>query len=221
LSILGDTVVIVGIARTPMGAMQGVFKDLSATSLGAVAIKGALADAKLQPEDVSEVFMGCVLPAGLGQAPARQASLEAGIPESVPTTTINKVCGSGMKSVSMASQSISCGYADVVVAGGMENMSRAPYLLPQARSGYRLGHGELSDHIFLDGLQDARSSALMGNFADATAQRYGFTREQQDGFALQSLARARLATDENWCRHRRRTFGESKARENPIFTSSV
>ena len=193
-----DTVVIVGIARTPMGAMQGVFNDVSATTLGAFAIQGALADAKLSPSDVSEVFMGCVLQAGLGQAPARQASLEAGIPQGVPTTTINKVCGSGMKAILLASQSLLCGYSDVVVAGGMENMSRAPYLLPQARSGYRLGHGELNDHMFFDGLQDASSSTLMGHFAEATAKKYELTRKDQDDFALRSLSRAALATSEGW-----------------------
>ena len=192
-----ETIVIVGIARTPMGAMQGVFKDTSVVDLGAAAIKGALHDAKLRSDEVSEVVMGCVLPAGVGQAPARQASLAAGVPIHVPTTTVNKVCGSGMKAVFMAAQSLLSGHTQVVVAGGMENMSRAPYLLPQARSGYRLGHGELLDHMFLDGLQDAKSAALMGTFAENTAERYEFDRKSQDEFALQSLAKAKLAEAEN------------------------
>lgn len=196
MSKVGETVVIVGIARTPMGAMQGIFKDVPVVDLGAAAIKGALKDANIMEDDVSEVIMGCVLPAGVGQAPARQASLAAGVPMNVPTTTVNKVCGSGMKAVFMAAQTLLCGHSNIVVAGGMENMSRAPYLLPQARSGYRLGHGELQDHMFLDGLQDAKSAALMGTFAENTAERYTFSRKAQDDFALGSLSKAQNAEDE-------------------------
>lgn len=193
MSVNDNSVVVVGIARTPMGAMQGVFKDYDVTKLGAAAIKGALNDAGVDGKLVSEVFMGCVLPAGVGQAPARQAALEAGLSKTVPCTTVNKVCGSGMKSVLLGMQSLMCGYSDVVVAGGMENMSKAPYLMPQARSGYRLGHGELYDHMFFDGLQDAYSSSLMGCFAEATAERYRFSRERQDEFAINSVHKAREA----------------------------
>ncbi|WP_043317404.1 acetyl-CoA C-acyltransferase [Microbulbifer sp. HZ11] len=188
-----DPVVIVGISRTPMGAMQGALSGLSAPELGAVAIRGALADAGVDVADVDEVLLGCVLPAGLGQAPARQASLGAGIPESTPTTTVNKVCGSGMKTVMMARDALLAGDAKVVVAGGMESMSNAPYLLPKARGGMRLGHGEVLDHMFTDGLENAYDGQLMGNFAESTADKYGFTREAQDAFAIESLARANAA----------------------------
>ncbi|WP_288130587.1 acetyl-CoA C-acyltransferase [Microbulbifer sp.] len=191
-----DPVVIVGISRTPMGAMQGALSALSAPELGAAAIRGALNDAGVVPADVSEVLMGCVLPAGLGQAPARQAALGAGIPEGVPTTTVNKVCGSGMKTVMMARDALLAGDAKVVVAGGMESMSNAPYLLPKARSGMRLGHGEVQDHMFTDGLENAYDGQLMGNFAESTADKYGFTREEQDAFALESLARANAAIEQ-------------------------
>lgn len=190
-----DPVVIVGISRTPMGAMQGALSALSAPELGAAAIRGALKDAGVGPADVNEVLMGCVLPAGLGQAPARQAALGAGIPEGVPTTTVNKVCGSGMKTVMMARDALLAGDAKVVVAGGMESMSNAPYLLPKARSGMRLGHGEVLDHMFTDGLENAYDGQLMGNFAECTADKYGFTREEQDAFALESLARANAAIE--------------------------
>ncbi len=191
-----DPVVIVGYARTPMGGMQGAFSSLSAPQLGAQAISGALTDAKVVPEDVSEVLMGCVLPAGLGQAPARQAALSAGIPASVPTSTVNKVCGSGMYTVMAAANALMCDQAEVVVAGGMECMTNAPYLLPKARGGYRLGHGEVLDHMFLDGLQDAGEGELMGVFAENTASRYDFSREQQDAFALTSLSRAQAAIEQ-------------------------
>jgi acetyl-CoA C-acetyltransferase len=160
-------VVVVGIARTPMGAFQGALSTLSATELGAVAIKAALLNAGVAAKDVSEVLMGCVLSAGLGQAPARQAALAAGLPETIPCTTLNKVCGSGMKAIMQARQALISGDADVVVAGGMESMSGAPYLLPKARAGYRLGHGELLDSLFYDGLQDAAAGELMGVFAEA------------------------------------------------------
>ena len=190
-----DPVVIVGISRTPMGGMQGVLSGLSAPELGAVAIRGALADAGVDAADVDEVLMGCVLPAGLGQAPARQASLGAGIPEGTPTTTVNKVCGSGMKTVMMARDALLAGDARVVVAGGMESMSNAPYLLSKARGGMRLGHGEVLDHMFTDGLENAYDGQLMGNFAECTADKYGFTREEQDAFAIESLARANGAIE--------------------------
>jgi len=190
-----DPVVIVGISRTPMGAMQGALSGLSAPELGAVAIRGALADAGVAAADVDEVLMGCVLPAGLGQAPARQASLGAGIPEGTPTTTVNKVCGSGMKTVMMARNALLSGDARVVVAGGMESMSNAPYLLPKSRAGMRLGHGEVLDHMFTDGLENAYDGQLMGNFAECTADKYTFTREEQDAFALESLARANAAIE--------------------------
>jgi len=190
-----DPVVIVGIARTPMGAMQGALSALSAPELGAAAIRAALADAKVDAADVGEVLMGCVLPAGVGQAPARQAALGAGIPEGVPTTTVNKVCGSGMKTVMMARDALLAGDVKVVVAGGMESMSNAPYLLPKARGGMRLGHGEVQDHMFTDGLENAYDGQLMGTFAEATAEKFGFTREQQDAFALESLARASAAIE--------------------------
>lgn len=190
---MSDPIVVVGIARTAMGGMSGVFSDVSATHLGGDAIRGALEDAGVAAADVSEVIMGCVLPAGLGQAPARQAALAAGLPQNTPTTTINKVCGSGMKAVMMAADALSVGNADIVVAGGMESMTNAPYLLTKARSGYRLGHGELLDHMFLDGLQNAYDGNLMGTFAEATAEKYQFTRQQQDEFAIASLNKANAA----------------------------
>lgn len=192
---MNNDVVICGIARTPMGSMQGVFAETAAPMLGAAAISGALHDAGIPASTVDEVLMGCVLLAGLGQAPTRQAALKAGISPSVPTVTINKVCGSGMKAVMLAADTIRLGRASVVVAGGMENMTRAPHLLSKARAGYRLGHGELLDHLFTDGLEDASSGQLMGGFADATAERYGFTREQQDAFAIESLRRAEQAAN--------------------------
>ena len=195
---MSDPIVVVGYARTAMGGMQGVFSDVSAPQLGAQAIKGALADAKLDPSGVSEVLMGCVLPAGTGQAPARQAALGAEIPKNVPTSTVNKVCGSGMKTVMMACQAIQAGDAEVVVAGGMESMTNAPYMLSKARQGYRLGHGEVLDHMFFDGLQDAYGGTLMGNYAEATAEKYQFTREAQDAFAIESLTRANNAIKEGW-----------------------
>jgi acetyl-CoA C-acetyltransferase len=189
-----DPIVIIGARRTPMGAFQGALSSLPAPDLGATAIGGALDHAGLKPDAINEVFMGCVLPAGVGQAPARQASLGAGLPNSVPCTTISKVCGSGMKAVMLAHDAIVAGSANVVVAGGMESMSRAPYLLDRARQGYRLGHGRALDHMFIDGLEDAYDPGkLMGAFAEDTASAYQFTREAQDGFALESLARASKA----------------------------
>jgi acetyl-CoA C-acetyltransferase len=192
-----DPVVIVGAARTPMGAFQGAFKDLPAPELGAATIKAALDRAGVAPDQVSEVFMGCVLPAGLGQAPARQASLTAGLPQAVGCTTVNKVCGSGMKAAMLGHDLIRAGSAEVIVAGGMESMSNAPYLLDRARAGYRLGHGRVLDHMFLDGLEDAYDKGrLMGTFAEDTAEVYQFTREAQDAFAAESLCRARRANED-------------------------
>lgn len=189
-----DSVVIVGIARTPQGNLLGALKDLTATELGAAAIDAAIEKSTLQPTDIQEVFMGCVLPAGLGQAPARQAAIEAGIPVTTPCTTINKVCGSGMKSVMLAHDAILAGTNNIIVAGGMESMSNAPYLLKNARQGYRFGHGSLLDHMSLDGLEDAYDAGKpMGFFAEQCAKEYGFTREEQDEYATISLARARAA----------------------------
>ncbi|GAB2191315.1 thiolase family protein [Sessilibacter sp. MAH2] len=193
---MSTSVVIVGFARTPMGGLQGDLSEVSATELGSTAIKGALADAGIEGSDVDQVYMGCVLPAGLGQAPARQASLGAGIPNSVPVSTINKLCGSGMKTVQMACDIIQVGRAKVVVAGGMESMTRAPHMLTKARQGYRLGHGELLDHMYTDGLQDAYSGALMGAYAENCAGKYEFSREEQDAYAIESLARANKAITE-------------------------
>lgn len=183
-------IVIASARRTPLGAFQGVLAPVSAPQLGGAAVKGALESAGIQPAEVNEVILGCVLPAGLGQAPARQAAIAAGIPLATPATTINKMCGSGLKAVMMAADQIRAGGAEIVLAGGFESMTRAPYLLSKARDGYRLGHGELFDHMFLDGLQSPFDGKLMGCFADATAARYGFTREQQDAFAAESVRRA-------------------------------
>ncbi|QGX41606.1 acetyl-CoA C-acetyltransferase [Permianibacter aggregans] len=189
-----DPIVIVSVARTPMGGFQGSLSALSAPELGAHAIKAALSRANLAAEQVDEVLMGCVLHAGLGQAPARQASIGAGIPKSVPCTTISKVCGSGMKAVMFAHDAILAGSNHVLVAGGMESMSNAPYLLPKARGGMRLGHGQVLDHMFFDGLEDAYDKGrLMGTFAEETAKAYGFSREQQDEFAITSTKRAQQA----------------------------
>ena len=192
-----DPIVITGARRTPMGDFQGALSSLSAPALGATAIEGALDAAGMKPDAIDEVFMGNVLPAGVGQAPARQAALGADLPQSVPCTTVSKVCGSGMKAVMLAHDAIVAGSADVVIAGGMESMSRAPYLLDRARQGYRLGHGKALDHMFTDGLEDAyEPGRLMGEFAEDTAASYQFTREAQDAFALESLARAsRAAAD--------------------------
>ncbi len=185
------TVVIAGVARTPMGGFQGDFAGTPSPELGATAIKGALADAKISVDDVDEVLMGCVLPAGLGQAPARQATLGAGLPQSVPATTVNKVCGSGMKTVMIAHDQILAGTQNLMVAGGMESMTLAPYLSNKTRGGARLGHVEMKDHMFLDGLEDAyEKGTLMGQYAELCAEKYQFTREDQDAYALQSLSNA-------------------------------
>jgi len=191
---LADPIVIAAAARTPLGAFQGALAACPATRLGALAIEAALSRSGVEGEAVDEVLMGNVLSAGLGQAPARQAALGAGLPQSVPCTTISKVCGSGMKAVMLAHDLIVAGGAGIVVAGGMESMSNAPYLLDRARAGYRLGHGRALDHMFLDGLEDAyEKGRLMGAFAEDAAQRFGFTRQMQDDYALASLERARAA----------------------------
>ena len=192
-----DPIVIAGMARTPMGGFQGVFKDVPAPELGAAAIRAALERAGVPPEDVEEVIMGVVLPAGMGQAPARQASRGAGVPDAVGCTTINKMCGSGMKAAMLAHDGLLAGTGSVMVAGGMESMSNAPYLMPKARGGLRLGHGEIKDHMFLDGLEDAyEPGKLMGSFAEDTAEHYQFTREAQDAFAIESLSRAKTANED-------------------------
>ena len=188
-------VVITSAVRTPIGAFQGVLSPATAPQLGAAAISGAIARGGITPADVQEVIMGCVLPAGLGQAPARQAALGATIPQGVPTTTINKMCGSGMKAIMMAADQIRTGDVSIAVAGGLESMSNAPYLLPKARAGLRMGHGEVLDHMFYDGLQSPFDGQLMGVFAENTAQKYGFSRADQDAFATESTQRALKAID--------------------------
>jgi acetyl-CoA C-acetyltransferase len=194
-----DPVVIVSAARTPMGGFQGELKSFTAPELGAAAIRAAIERAKIKPEEAEEVIMGCVLPAGQGQAPARQASIGAGLPLSTGCTTLNKMCGSGMKSAMLAHDLLVAGSMDVVVAGGMESMTNAPYLLPKARAGYRMGHQQALDHMFYDGLEDAYDKGrLMGSFAEDCAQKYSFTREAQDAFAIASLKRAQQANTEGW-----------------------
>ncbi len=192
-----DPIVIVGMARTPMGSFQGDLARVSAPELGAVAIKAAVERAGISPDDVDEVIMGNVLPAGQGQAPARQAAIGAGIPVSAGATTVNKMCGSGMKATMLGNDLITAGSADIMVTGGLESMTNAPYLLPKARGGYRMGHGEIKDHMFLDGLEDAYDKGtLMGVFAENTAEKYQFTREQQDEFAIRSLGRGKTANED-------------------------
>ena len=191
-----ESLVIAAARRTPIGAFQGVFSSVTATQLGAVAAAAALADAGLAADALDEVIFGCVLPAGLGQAPARQAAVGAGIALSVPATTINKMCGSGMKAVMMAADQIRAGSARVVLAGGLESMTNAPYLMLKARAGYRMGHAELYDHMFYDGLQSPWDGKAMGCFADATSARYGFTRADQDAFAAESVRRAQRASQQ-------------------------
>jgi len=194
---LSDTTVIVGFARTPIGAFQGGLCSLAAPELGSAVIRAAIARAAVPADSIDEVLFGCVLPAGLGQAPARQAALAAGLPPSTGALTINKVCGSGMKAVMLAHDMLLAGSARVIVAGGMESMSNAPYLLDRARAGYRIGHGRVFDHMFLDGLEDAYDKGrLMGAFAEDCAHSYSFTREAQDEFALASLTRAQKAAAE-------------------------
>ena len=188
-------VVIAAAMRTPIGAFQGVLTPVAAPQLGAAAISAALAAARINGGEIQEVIMGCVLPAGLGQAPARQAAIAAGIPAGVPSTTINKMCGSGMKAIMMAADQIRAGDVAIAVAGGFESMSNAPYLLPKARAGMRMGHGEVLDHMFYDGLQSPFDGQLMGCFAENTAQKYAFTRAEQDAFATESTQRALKAVN--------------------------
>jgi acetyl-CoA C-acetyltransferase len=188
-----DPIVILSARRTPVGAFQGVFAGVTGPQLGAVALKAAIADSGLAAADVDEVIMGCVLSAGLGQAPARQAALGAGMPVSAPCTTVNKMCGSAMRAVMQAADQILAGSADVIAAGGFESMTNAPYLLPKARAGYRMGHQEVLDHMFFDGLQSPWDGQLMGCFADATSSKYDFSRLAQDQFATESARRAKAA----------------------------
>ncbi len=190
-----DSVVILSARRTPIGAMLGAFASVPGHALGAEAMRGALDSAGLDPARLGEVVMGCVLPAGQGQAPARQAAIAAGVPKSVPSTTVNKMCGSGMRAVMYGADHIAAGSADFVLAGGLESMTNAPYLLPKARAGYRMGHGEILDHMFYDGLQSPWDGKLMGCFADATAAKYAFSRADQDAFAAESVRRAVAAVE--------------------------
>ena len=191
-----DPIVIASFARTPMGGFQGALSGVSATELGATAVRAAVERAGVSPDAIDRIYMGCVLPGGLGQAPARQAALKAGLPYSIEATTVNKMCGSGMQAAIMAAEALAAGTADVIVAGGMESMSNAPYLLEKYRGGGRIGHGEIKDSMFLDGLEDAYSPGkLMGHFAEDAVQMYQFTREAQDAFALESLDRAKVAID--------------------------
>lgn len=191
-----NPIVIVATQRTPIGQFQGCFSDITAPQLGGHAINATLASVKMDPQHIDEVIMGCVLPAGLGQAPARQAAKAAGIPNKAAAVTVNKMCGSGMKAIMLGIDSIKAGTNQCVVAGGMENMTLAPYLLPKARGGLRMGHGEVKDHMFLDGLEDVyNKGTLMGVFAELCAEKYGFTRQMQDEFAIQSLKRAQYAIE--------------------------
>ena len=190
-----ENIVIAAARRTPIGAFQGALTPLTAPQLGAAAARAALADAGVEGAEVSEVILGCVLPAGVGQAPARQAALAAGVPDSVGCSTLNKVCGSGMKAVMFGHDTIRAGSARIVLAGGMESMTNAPYLLPKARAGYRMGHQEVLDHMFWDGLQSPFDGNMMGHFAEETATKYGFSREAQDAFSIESVKRALRAAE--------------------------
>ena len=198
-----DPIVIAGMARTPMGGFQGILKDVSAPELGSFAIRAAIERGGVATENIDEVLMGCVLPAGLGQAPARQAAHNAGIPWSAGATTISKMCGSAMKATMLAHDNIVAGSHQVMIAGGMESMSNAPYLLAKARGGYRLGKGEIvQDHMFIDGLEDAYDEGrLMGSYAEDTAEHYQFTRDSQDAFAIESLTRAKNAVEDGTFDH--------------------
>jgi acetyl-CoA C-acetyltransferase len=191
-----DPIVILSTARTPMGSMQGALADVAATDLGATVVKAAVERAGIKGDEIDRIYMGCVLPAGLGQAPARQAAIKAGLPKSVQATTVNKVCGSGMQTVIMAEEALKAGNADIIIAGGMESMTNAPYLLKKHRSGARIGHDTAYDHMFLDGLEDAyEPGRAMGTFAQETADQYQLTREEQDNYSIESLARAKAAID--------------------------
>ena len=192
-----NDIVITGAARTPMGSFQGSLSNEKATRLGSIAIEAALSKANIKSEDVDDVVMGCVLPAGLGQAPARQSAIGAGIPNTAGATTINKMCGSGMRAAMIANDQLIAGSSKITIAGGIESMSNTPYVLPKVRSGLRMGHGELKDHMFLDGLEDAyEEGRLMGSYAEATAEAYQFTRQAQDEFAIRSLKRAKKANED-------------------------
>ncbi|HEX5362300.1 MAG TPA: acetyl-CoA C-acyltransferase [Fluviicoccus sp.] len=193
-----DPVVIVNGARTPMGGFQGALSSVTGPELGAIAIREAVARAGIAPEDVQEVVMGCILSAGLKQGPARQAALKAGLPAATGCTTVNKLCGSGMRATMFMHDMILAGSVEIGVSGGMESMTNAPYILPKARGGYRMGHGEIKDHMFLDGLEDAETGRLMGSFAQEMADKLGYTREQMDNFAITSLQRAQKAIAEGW-----------------------
>jgi acetyl-CoA C-acetyltransferase len=212
---MSDPVVIVAARRTPLGMFQGTLSSSSAPELSAAASAACLEDSGLEPEAIDEVILGCVLPAGLGQAPARQAALRAGLSTATPCTTINKVCGSGMKAAMSGHDAIIAGSASIVLCGGMESMSNAPYLLPKARGGYRMGHQQVMDHMFLDGLQNPADGNMMGHFAEVTADKYGFSREQQDAFAIESLQRARRAMAEG------RFFDEIAAVTTPTRKGQV
>ena len=214
------SVVVTGLARTPIGGFQGRLAPLTAPQLGSASIRAALDDAQLSGSDVDEVLMGCVLPAGLGQAPARQAALAAGIPKSVGCTTVNKMCGSGMKTIMLGYDSIVAGTNSVVAAGGLESMSNAPYLLPKARDGLRMGHGQVMDHMFADGLEDAyQKGTLMGEFAEDCAEAFRFSRKAQDEFAIESLTRAQKATA-NGTFHREITPVEVSTRKDTYEVST-
>ena len=192
-----EQVVITGMARTPMGSFQGSLSSEKAPDLGSIAIKGAIKRANIKPEDIDDVVMGCVLPAGMGQAPARQAAIGAGIPNTSGATTINKMCGSGMRAAMIATDLLLAGSSLISLAGGIESMSNAPYILPKVRDGLRMGHGKVQDHMFIDGLEDAyEPGRLMGSYAEATAEAYQFTREEQDNFAIRSLKRAKKANED-------------------------
>lgn len=195
---MNNKVVIVGAKRTPIGSFQGQFATVPADELGAAAIRGALEHAGVRPDSVDDVLMGCVLPAGVGQAPARMAARKAGIPSAAGAVTINKACGSAMKTMQIGHDQILAGSSEIVVAGGMENMTLAPYLLPKARSGYRMGHGDILDHMFTDGLQDPDDKLMMGVYGERCAEKYDFTREQQDAFSIASIERALRAIDEEF-----------------------
>ncbi|MBM0108516.1 acetyl-CoA C-acyltransferase [Steroidobacter sp. S1-65] len=192
---MSEPIYIVAARRTPIGAFQGALSPLTAPQLGAAAAQAAIQDAGLSPEQIDETILGCVLMAGIGQAPGRQAALAAGVPQRVPATTINKMCGSGLKAVMMAADQIRAGSANVVLAGGIESMTNAPYLIPKARGGIRMGHSEIIDHMFFDGLQSPFDGKMMGSFAEATSAKYGFTRQQQDAFATESVRRALAAAE--------------------------
>jgi acetyl-CoA C-acetyltransferase len=194
---MSEPVYIVAARRTPIGAFQGAFNAVTAPQLGAAAVQAAIKDSGLSAEQIDETILGCVLMAGIGQAPGRQAALAGGVPQKVPATTINKMCGSGLKAVMMAADQIRAGSANVVLAGGIESMTNAPYLIPKARGGLRMGHSEILDHMFFDGLQSPFDGKMMGSFAEATAAKYGFTRQQQDEFAAESVRRALAAVEGN------------------------